>query len=590
MQRPKIERADQLPTHTYSVPGSVVALLGNERLMREFRDHLATDLKMDLESFDIQDKATLRSYYTVLSRISFANRDFDGSLEYISTVRAMQEKPAAVEVSGMVTESLVSAAKSDRDPMGAFSSHLRERLRETHYDIVQTELKAMKGQFEMITENIMMGIVAEQMEPPAKGGSVSKELAMGLVEIEFVVKGEIPYKEAIVECLKEVIDSHAIVKEDIWAPRYVDLTEEEGLTPVNVAVWDTGVDVSLFNGLVWTDPSSVRERYGLSWTYDGTRTFGPLRVLEGATEKMEIGRRHSKGFFDMQYQIESPESEEVKRKLSTLGQNEVKEFLEPILMYTTYGHGTHVAGLVASGNPGVRLVTIRFEVPYTLAPAKVSLEWGRAQAAEMVESVHYLQDHGVKVVNMSWGFNPSEFEHSLEYYQTGKDAEERRRVAREIFDEFKAPFKEAIEGAVGTLFVAACGNENVDARFEEFVPASFDMPNVITVGAVDLAGDEAAFTSYGSAVVYANGYQVESLVPGGGRESWSGTSMAAPQVTNLAAKLLAKYPNLSPVQVKKLILDGSDEKQVGSGRTIKLMNEKRSMEAASALMQPSGGR
>ncbi len=73
------------------------------------------------------------------------------------------------------------------------------------------------------------------------------------------------------------------------------------------------------------------------------------------------------------------------------------------------------------------------------------------------------------------------------------------------------------------------------------------LPNLLTVGAVDLAGDEASFTSYGPTVkVHANGYQVESYLPGGERVALSGTSMASPQVTNLAAKMLAVNPKLKP--------------------------------------------
>ena len=57
------------------------------------------------------------------------------------------------------------------------------------------------------------------------------------------------------------------------------------------------------------------------------------------------------------------------------------------------------------------------------------------------------------------------------------------------------------------------------------------LPNLLTVGAVDKAGDEASFTSYGpTVVVHANGYQVESVIPGGEQLAESGTSMASPQV------------------------------------------------------------
>jgi hypothetical protein len=58
------------------------------------------------------------------------------------------------------------------------------------------------------------------------------------------------------------------------------------------------------------------------------------------------------------------------------------------------------------------------------------------------------------------------------------------------------------------MFVAAGGNSNSDATFNEFIPSSIQLPNLITAGAVDKAGDEAPFTSYGPTVVaHSNGYQ-----------------------------------------------------------------------------------
>jgi subtilisin family serine protease len=99
------------------------------------------------------------------------------------------------------------------------------------------------------------------------------------------------------------------------------------------------------------------------------------------------------------------------------------------------------------------------------------------------------------------------------------------------------------------------------------------------VGAVDQAGDQAAFTSFGKVDVYANGYEVESVLPGGQEQHWSGTSMASPQVVNLAAKLLAAHPRLTPIELKRLIVQGADEKPVG-GQTIRLLNEKRSFAMA----------
>ena len=119
------------------------------------------------------------------------------------------------------------------------------------------------------------------------------------------------------------------------------------------------------------------------------------------------------------------------------------------------------------------------------------------------------------------------------------------------------------------LFVAAAGNSDSDNAFDEFFPSSFVLPNLLTVSAVDRGGDEASFTTYGKNVlVSANGYQVDSAIPGGTTLKESGTSMASPNVANLAAKLIALNPSLTPVQTIALIRDGATTSEDGRRHNI----------------------
>jgi subtilisin family serine protease len=174
-------------------------------------------------------------------------------------------------------------------------------------------------------------------------------------------------------------------------------------------------------------------------------------------------------------------------------------------------------------------------------------------------AVAYFKAHGVRVVNMSWGGSLKDYESALEANGAGGDAAARKKLARELFEISTAGLLQALKGAPGILFVVAAGNSNDDVKFDEFVPSSFQLPNMITVGAVDQAGDETSFSSFGPTVnVHANGFEVESYVPGGRKLKLSGTSMASPEVTNLAAKLFALDPALTPVAAKKLILAGCD--------------------------------
>jgi subtilisin family serine protease len=60
----------------------------------------------------------------------------------------------------------------------------------------------------------------------------------------------------------------------------------------------------------------------------------------------------------------------------------------------------------------------------------------------------------------------------------------------------------------------------------------------------------------------------------------SGTSMAAPQVTNLAARLLAANPKLTPVQLRRAIIDPSEERSIAPGKVIRLLHPAHSFELA----------
>jgi len=96
---------------------------------------------------------------------------------------------------------------------------------------------------------------------------------------------------------------------------------------------------------------------------------------------------------------------------------------------------------------------------------------------------------------------------------------------------------------------------------------------VLTVGAADRDGIEASFSNRGKVDVLASGVWVETTIPGGSRVPFSGgTSLAAPQVANLAAKLLAVDPTLTTAALRRLILETADSTRDERGRTIRLLN------------------
>jgi len=288
-------------------------------------------------------------------------------------------------------------------------------------------------------------------------------------------------------------------------------------------------------------------------------------------------RRWMKGLGDMQSNVASEEATQLKKHMSTLKQDEVQPFFEAIGLYGNYCHGTHVAGIAAAGNPYARLMAARLTFDHHIIPELPTVEQAIKDAAALTETIEYFKKNGVRAVNMSWGGSLRGIEDALETHNAGDSPEARKELARTIYTIGDTAFKAAILNAPDILFITSAGNSNADVTFEEFYPSSYNLPNIISIGAVDQAGEETSFTSFGKVDVYGNGFEVLSYVPGGTQMKLNGTSMSSPQVLNLVGKLLATKPDLTASQLRELIIKGADEQKAGD-RTVKLMNPKKSLE------------
>ncbi|MCS7018360.1 MAG: S8 family peptidase [Cytophagales bacterium] len=200
-------------------------------------------------------------------------------------------------------------------------------------------------------------------------------------------------------------------------------------------------------------------------------------------------------------------------------------------------HGTHVAGIVAAvRNNGIGIDGIASDVRIMAIRA---VPEGDERDKDVANAIRYAVDNGAQIINMSFG----------KQYTTDK-----------------AAVDAAIQYAEsrGVLLIHAAGNEAMDTDKVNFYPQrqynnGKKANNWLDVGALSWKNGEEAvanFSNYGKNTVdfFAPGVDIFSTVPNQKYKEQSGTSMAAPVATGVAALVLSYFPHLTAVQLRDILL------------------------------------
>jgi subtilisin family serine protease len=185
------------------------------------------------------------------------------------------------------------------------------------------------------------------------------------------------------------------------------------------------------------------------------------------------------------------------------------------------GHGSHCAGIVGAINNTIGVVGVAPEV--NLYAVKVLNAAGSGWLSDIIEGFQWCIDNQIQVISMSFG--------SYDSNTSEQDA---------VIKTYNA----------GITLVAAAGNDGAANTVN--YPGAY--PEVIAVSAIDSDLKLASYSSYGPEVdIAAPGTQVYSTYKGSGYATMSGTSMATPHVTGVAALRIAQNPSQSPAEVKTAI-------------------------------------
>jgi subtilisin family serine protease len=572
--RQVITQADQLPRRTVTL-----AKLPSEYLTAPLAEvqalaaPLEKQLLADLEAYDIRDANTQRQYLGALLALAQLRGDWAAVPQWAAKIRAAQEKASGQLTSGLVAELLAQQRAEKRDAAWV-QAEAQKRFGALPWDQVQDVVKSTKGGLETFNPELLKGAFQTQLDVMARNGNmvVPEGVALAVVQSRAQIDSLATSRAALVAGLQAVIDgqARAVARPDIWTPRTFAIKPDAKAQPVTVAVWDSGVDLALFK------PAEPR---GMAFDDQSRPAADLLRPLGEAAARWPQLRETIKGSMDQRAALDTPEARAFRARLSQLKADEVKAFVTDSQLAGLYIHGTHVAGIAVEGNPFAKVYAATMLWNHQLEPTLPTEARSRATAAAYTQMVEGFKKAGVKVVNMSWRYGPAAYEVALAFHNQGGSAEARKKEAMRLFSIERDALRAAIAGAPGILFVAGSGNEDNSADFEEYIPAGFQLPNLITVGAVDKAGTETSFSTFGKTVaVHANGFEVDGVLPGGERQKLSGTSMASPQVANLAAKLLALKPSLTPAQLKAAIVDGAERVAGSDGKPsrVNLVNPRKS--------------
>jgi hypothetical protein len=574
-----------LPRLSYPVSGDVEHLIAMPtKEFLAFASPIRSDVDKTLRDDEIQDHAAHRKLLQARLSLEIFSGDNAAALQTLQQIRLLQDKPAAKLASGLNEEAIAEARLAGGDPTfqgcpSGYRAAYEKAVQALPWSVAGDYMKEQRSFAGVMSKPFFAGVTESELGPTiAKEHAINLDGAERLLAARMMVYYAVPCKQQTLDVMTAYIKLHGAAKPDIWPEREAVLPPGNQLTPVNVSIWDSGIDTKLFPGQLFADTAAdPRDLHGIAFDVFSHRTHGeliPLSAQELKDYPNLVTAMQAVG--DIQSGNDTLAATAFKQKTAAMTPQQMRSFYDEIGVVDGYAHGTHVAGIAVRGNPAIRLSYVRVTYDNGNPHMPPTDQLVKDNVASDVAAVQWFKDHSIRVVNMSWWDTPSNYEKDLAANGIGKDAAERKQLARHYFEIERDGLLSALSSAPEILFVTIAGNNNADNAFEEVIPSSFRLPNLIVAGAVDNAGDETSFTSYGDNVsIHADGQAVESVIPGGAKVKMSGTSMAAPQVTNLAAKLLAIDPKLSPSQIIDLIRRGSDMSKDGRRH---LINPKRSVE------------
>jgi hypothetical protein len=348
----KVTSEADLPRFSYPLTGTASGLVqADDATFSAFAAKVRSDVDGVLRDYEIDDKATLRTLLSVKLDLQELAGEYQSGLQTVEALRALQEKPAAKLFAFLYTRARLQAAVDAKTTDGpayeqAFAKYFREAIDPLPWEVVQDSVKESYGGSRLYTKTVAVGNVETELDPAVqKSGALDNQEAWDLISTRDDLQFGIPMIHSRGEVLKQYIAAHNVVQPDIWAAREVTLTKDQNLSPVLVAIWDSGIDVSLFPDQLFTDPKPTASgTHGLAFDDRGDPSTAWLYPLTPEQQRAYPEFRELiQGRLDIENATDTPAADALEKKYATLSAEQIHQLLELDKVLGFYVHGTHCA-------------------------------------------------------------------------------------------------------------------------------------------------------------------------------------------------------------------------------------------------------
>ena len=471
--QPVIRSEADLPSARFAIAELPSAAFISERFLTTTVPQLKIAAERLLLTHKFEDAAIERQLRTGVAAIEILQGTGQKAQQHILQQRAAETKPQLKAIGALATEAIAAGISAPRARQcEAQSEIITRRLNGANAPIIRDEVIARLSQAQTASKAYSAGYFVTEFDPvAAKTKSISLLEGMTMARAAAASLHLPKCREQVVAAYQSWLGKPENRPVDIWVEREPNAGSFAGLRPVNVAIWDAGMDLGLFTGQLVIDPAEpldgkdndgngvVDDAHGPAWDNRAQPTHHSIAPPSGfLAPRLSLAMALDKGQLDLNYGFDTPEARLFAVRAREASVAEQGEDVHATNENGSRSHGTFAASLVADGAPFIRLYNVRL-LPGGHEPKRVIIT--ERETELYVKAIHSatgrMRNAGVRVVNMSWMWTvETAIDHLLEGgLETDPEKARKRGVA--MYERVRSALTEAVAGSPDILFVTVAG-------------------------------------------------------------------------------------------------------------------------------------